>query len=248
MWTARARRDACTAVKAAASPGQPEPGSWKLKTHAHKRRHAPDGRVDRRGNHRPLDQEGRRRGRPRRAAVRDLDRQGRRRDPVACGRRADRDQGEGRRDRPGQQRRRGHRRRARAAARRRPAAEADRQPEPQPAAADRRGPGEAAGGRGRRTGGHASDTHAIRRRAERETCAARSRRRWCAASRRSTTSTSGAIHGSGIAGRVTKQDILDYIEASALPPRRRPATARGARGAWRHVQAGRARQRRADDA
>ena len=53
------------------------------------RRDAPDGRVDRRRHHRPLDQEGRRRGRPRRAAVRDLHRQGGRRDsrrrrPACC--------------------------------------------------------------------------------------------------------------------------------------------------------------------
>ena len=43
-------------------------------------------------------------GRPRRAAVRDLDRQGRRGDPVAGRGRADRDQGQGRGDRPGQPR------------------------------------------------------------------------------------------------------------------------------------------------
>ena len=49
-------------------------------------------------------------GRSRRAAVRDLDRQGRRRDPVAGGRRPDRDQGQGRGDGPRQHRRRGHRR------------------------------------------------------------------------------------------------------------------------------------------
>ena len=46
------------------------------------------------GADRPLDQESRRRGRSRRAAVRDLDRQGRCRDSVAGRRRADGDQGQ----------------------------------------------------------------------------------------------------------------------------------------------------------
>ncbi len=46
----------------------------------------------------------------------------------------------------------------------------------------------------------------------RATAAASARRRSCAASPRSTTSTSPASHGSGIGGRVTKHDILEFID------------------------------------
>ena len=46
-------------------------------------------------------------------------------------------------------------------------------------------------------------------------CAGRSRRRSCGGSRASTTSTSAQINGTGISGRVTKQDILGYIETGA---------------------------------
>ena len=63
-----------------------------------RRRDAADGRVDRRRHDRPLDQEGRRQGRSRRAAVRDLHRQGRRRNSVARRRRGHRDPRQGRRD------------------------------------------------------------------------------------------------------------------------------------------------------
>ena len=58
-------------------------------------RHATDGRVDRRRHDRPLDQEGWRAGRSRRAAVRDIHGQGGCRDPVARGWCAQRDQGQG---------------------------------------------------------------------------------------------------------------------------------------------------------
>ena len=88
---------------------EPEAVSWKL-IYGHQRCHAPDGRVDRRRDHRPLDQEGRRQRRPRRAALRDLDRQGGRGDPVARRRRADGDQGQGRGDGPRELGRRGDRR------------------------------------------------------------------------------------------------------------------------------------------
>ena len=56
-----------------------------------------------------------------------------------------------------------------------------------------------------------------------EECGARSRLRSSAASPRSTTSTSAQIHGTGISGRVTKQDILGYIQLgeAEVPGRRR---------------------------
>ena len=70
------------------------------------------------------------------------------------------------------------------------------------------------------------DRHARRR--DRTICAARSLRRSCGASRRSTTSTSAQIHGTGISGRVTKHDILGYhrdCAGRAAPGRRRPGAA-----------------------
>ena len=48
-------------------------------------------------------------------------------------------------------------------------------------------------------------------------------RRWCAASRRKTTSTSRHVPGTGSDGRITKDDILRYL--SPTPPRRRPQPA-----------------------
>ena len=60
----------------------------RVRNYGYRRRDAADGRVDRRRHDRPLDQEGRRPGRARRAALRDLDRQGGRGDSVAGRRRA----------------------------------------------------------------------------------------------------------------------------------------------------------------
>ena len=88
----------------------------------------------------------------------------------------------------------------------------------------------------------------------RKTCAGRSPRRSCAGSRRSTTSTSRRSTGTGISGRVTKQDILDYIDgggagAGRAGARRRDAAAdaRRAPRARSDLQARRERQRRADE-
>ena len=151
------------------------------------------------GHHRPLDQEGRRRGRSRRAAVRDLDRQGRRGDPVAGRRRADRDPGEGRRDGPGQQRRRRHRRGRRGRPRRRGqrraahlaagARAAPVAPHRRCPAAERAAPVAPVAGVGRRLRAAAGAVPT------RGTAPAASRRRSCGGSPRSTTSTSPSIAG-----------------------------------------------------
>ena len=71
---------------------------------------SPDGRVHSEGNHRPLDHEGRRDRRPRRAAVRESRPIRWTRNPVPRRRRADRDQGQGRGYGPRELRRGGHRR------------------------------------------------------------------------------------------------------------------------------------------
>ncbi len=104
-------------------PSRREPGLFRQREPSrnrdeHSRSDAADGRVDCRGHDRPLDQEGRRQHRSRRAAVRDLHRQGGRRDPVAGRRGAARDRRQGRRDGGGQQRGRDDRRRRREGARR----------------------------------------------------------------------------------------------------------------------------------
>ena len=180
---------------------------------------------------------GRRQGRSRRAAVRDLDRQGGRRNSLAGRRRPHRDSREGRRDGPGQQRGRrdwrGKRRRPRASARAappaRPSAPSPAPPRRQPtgaapALASRRPPAPGA----RRT-------------------AARHRRRAPSADTNGGTSGQGEasterssplvrkiakehhvdisqIHGTGIAGRVTKDDILGFIggQEADRRARRRP--------------------------
>ena len=167
--------------------------------------------------------------RSRRAAVRDLDRQGRRRDPVAGGRHAARDHGQGRRDRPGQQRRRDDRRSGRSRARpRRAAAAAATAPCGGKTAAPTP---QADGTTSRRHARTAAPAPARSRRLHRALAAAaaprscrsrpaRSRRpappagprRSCAASRRNTASTSARSPASGIGGRVTKHDILAIIE------------------------------------
>ena len=206
--------------RSCARAGQLEPRAM-----AYQRRDAPDGRVDRRRHHRPLDQEGRRRRRPRRAAVRDLDRQGRRGDSRRRRRRADRDQGQGRGDGPGQQRRRGDRRRRREGCgsrgrrqRRQAGGHGRRLPR---AARGRVGapsrPGDrSAGERRRRPTATPSPT----------SCAGSGRRRSCAGSRSEHNVDIAQINGTGISGRVTKQDILGFIESAApgaAPRRRRPA-------------------------
>ena len=198
--------------------------------------HAPDGRVHRRGHAQQVAEEGRRRGEARRAAVRDLDRQGRRRDSRAGGRHAGRDQGAGRPDGAGADAGGGDRDREAAAA----------APAPAPAAAAARAgaaPRRRRSPRRRRTRARAAAAApapaAVRAaRAVRptgdgaETAEERLRRRVHAAGpqdrRRASASTSRAIPGTGLAGRVTKQDILGFIERGA--PRRSGAPTRsGAR-------------------
>ena len=194
-----------------------------------RRHHAPDGRVHRRGDALAWMKKVGRRRQARRADLRDLHRQGGRGDPGAHRRRPRRDPGAGRRrpspiqtvvarietdagaaaaaagaQRPGPGRQRRRRlpapaARARAAA---AAAAAARRcpppPAPVPAAPAPTAP---------------------------ESAEERLRRavapRWSARSPRSTASTSAPSRAAGIAGRVTKSDVLSYLEAGAAPPRRR---------------------------
>ena len=92
------------------------------------------GRVGHRGHRHPLAQAGRRRGRGRRAAARGLHRQGRHRDPLAGRRHAPGDQGRGGRDRRGRRRAGDHRLRRRGAP-------AQAEPEAQPADEEQAGAG-----------------------------------------------------------------------------------------------------------
>src|SRR5581483_7750196 len=161
------------------------------------------GRVDRRGDGEQVVEEGRRRGAARRAAVRDFDRQGGRRDPGARGRGARRDQGARRADgagadagggdRDGRGRRspRGGSLARSGAARAVPAV-------PAPAAA-------AAAARAK--GGDGAETVEERLR-RRSTPLVRK----IAAEHQVDLST---IPGTGFAGRVTKQDILSFLERGA---------------------------------
>ena len=71
----------------------------------------------------------------------------------------------------------------------------------------------------------------------------RSRRRSSAGSRRSTTSTSRRINGTGISGRVTKHDILAFIESGEAAPRRARRPARPLRRRAPAVQRRRATSR-----
>ena len=206
-------------------------------------RDAADGRVDRRRHDRPLDQEGRRPGRARRAAVRDFDRQGRCGNSVACRRRRHRNPRQGGRNRSGQQRRRGHRpagaqpRRAAEPPRRAGAAGAAPRSRSRADAAGRRQLGAAAGDASRRARGSDGDSRQRRAAAGAPTATAAAprpsedgsasgRRRSFGRSRRSTTSTSRRFTGTGIAGRVTKNDILAFIggaDAASGADRRRAA-------------------------
>ena len=104
--------------------------------------------------------------------------------------------------------------------------------------ADGASPQDDRGGRRRRRGAVAGARDRRRRRAPpprsrrrpqppRKTLRGSARRRWCAGSPRSTASTSAQIHGTGIAGRVTKHDILRVHRQAA--PRRRHADATPAR-------------------
>ena len=82
------------------------------------------------------------------------------------------------------------------------------------AEADRSRQAEAAPGSQRASPATATEADdELRRRTTREDGVVRSRLRWCAASPRNTTSTSRRFTAPGISGRVTKQDILGYIES-----------------------------------
>ena len=117
----------------------------------------------------------------------------------------------------GQQRRRDDRR---ARSRRRRS-----RPRPQPTAVPRRRPTPAAGDaatRRRAAGRLAAHRGAAAGHRTTTTRARRDRRRSSARSRRNTTSTSAGLHGTGIGGRVTKHDILGFIEhRPATSPRHR---------------------------
>ena len=75
------------------------------------------------------------------------------------------------------------------------------------------------------SGSDDSEDDEARRRAAGGSPATEIARRWCGGSRRSTTSTSAQIQGTGLSGRVTKQDILGYIESGKTSVRPRAAVA-----------------------
>ena len=203
-----------------------------------------------RGHDHPLAQAGRRRGRRRRAAARDLDRQGRHRDPVAVRRRAAGDPRPGGRDGRRRLRARPHRRRgcrpgtrcrARAAAAPAPAAEAPA-PAPAPAPQPRHPPaGCRSGACGPRSGAPAAP-------APRRTgsgCAGPGRARSAAAEADDADIVSyvtplvrrlaqqqgvdlATVTGTGVGGRIRKEDVLKAAAAASAPAAAEPAAAAAA--------------------
>ena len=205
-----------------------------------------------------MDQEGRRLGRSRRAAVRDFHRQGRCGDPVARRRRADRDRRQGRRDGSGEQRRRDDRRRGRSECQTRAAgalqvprvrnrcqrlrsqsAQADGTP-----GADRRRASAAIDDERctRRTRTHPrTRMHPRHPHAPDAPEAGGDRHKSSPLVRKIAKEHNvdiGQIQGSGIGGRVTKQDILGFIDSGSgdrdpaigdapAPDRRRRRSTRG---------------------
>ena len=214
--------DRCQGPEVRAQARHPSAGlrpASRLRSICHTSRDAPDGRVDRRRHDRPLDQEGRRRrsiatsrssrSRPTRSTPRS------RRPPPAC---LPRSRSRKARRSPSTA---SSRRSATAASRRRAPAAATpcTRRLPQAGAAT---PTAAAPAARRR----APATTRRRGRAPDRTISAgatRSRRRSSAASPGNTTSTSRRLHGTGIGGRVTKHDILGYLESRARARRRRAA-------------------------
>ena len=221
--------------------------------HGHRNHHAPDGRVDRRGDHHQVVEEGRRRRQARRADLRDLDRQGGRRDSVAGRRHAGRDQGRGGRDGRDQHRRRRHRRgrregRGRSGAQApapAPAASAPAPPAPAPGSLRRRRPRPQAGSRrppaparapepprrpARAVGSRARPARPVAAEGGQvESIEERIRRRSSPLVRKIAQEHAieiGEVEGTGIHNRVTKNDILSYLEnrkVAAVPsPRPRP--------------------------
>ena len=221
-------------LRSAVSCRDRRPRTEVRRRHGNRSRDAPDGGIDRRGHDRPLDQEGRGQRRSRRAAVRDLHGQGGRRDSIAGRRRAHRDQGQGRRDRSGQRRRRHDWRGRRGASGRIAAGDggamallrlrlpagrrlrhphsrramALRLPPPRPKHRRRRRPKSARSRTGRaRLQPHGKD-HLRRQRSSPLV-------RRIAREHNVDITT---LSGSGIGGRVTKSDILGFLDRKPEPP------------------------------